>query len=70
MKDLYDQALCSCWQSAKQGGGITEHVWLLGVWDQISLIYSPEQLLHSDQAASRIVMGAIRRNHHHAVLKW
>ena len=43
MKDYYDNVLCSCWQSAKQAGGITEDIWLLGVWEQISLIYSPEQ---------------------------
>ena len=45
MKDYYDHSLCVCWQSAKQAGGITEDIWLKGVWDQISLIYSPEQFL-------------------------
>ena len=43
MKDYYDHALCVCRQSAKQAGGITEDIWLKGVWDQISLIYSPDQ---------------------------
>ena len=45
MKDYYDHALCVCWQSAKQAGGIIEDIWLKGAWDQISLIYSPEQFL-------------------------
>ena len=45
MKDFYDSALCSSRQSAKQAGGITEDIWLKGVWEQISLIYTPEQFL-------------------------
>ena len=45
MKDYYDHALCVCWQSAKQAGGITEDIWLKGVWDQINFIYSPEAFL-------------------------
>ena len=45
MKDFYDSALCQSWQSAKQAGWITEDILLKGVWQQISLIYIPEQFL-------------------------
>ena len=45
MKEYYDLALCASWQSSKQAGGLTEDMWIKGLWNQISMIYSPEQFL-------------------------
>ena len=45
MKEFYDLALCASWHSSKQAGGLTEDMWIKGLWCQISMIYSPEQFL-------------------------